>query len=55
MRVFGAVPGVGKQAILILQQIKPRNWTEIKKSRIFARALDAKISASYWLTKLPVQ
>ena len=30
MRVFGAVPGVGKQAILNLRQIKPPNWTEIK-------------------------
>ena len=30
VRVFGAVPAVGKQAILNLRQIKPRNWTEIK-------------------------
>ena len=30
VRVFGAVPGIGKQAILILRQIKSRNWTEIK-------------------------
>ena len=30
VRVFGAVPVVGKQAILILRQINPRNWTEIK-------------------------
>ena len=30
VRVFDAVPGVGKQAILILRQIKPRNWMEIK-------------------------
>ena len=30
VRLVGAVPRVRKQAFLILQQIKPRNWTEIK-------------------------
>ena len=49
VRVFGAVPGVGKQAILNLRQIKPRNWTEIKD--FCCKKWDAKISASYCLTK----
>ena len=30
VRVFSAVPGVGNQVILVLRQIKPRNWTEMK-------------------------
>ena len=39
VHVFGALPGVGKQAILILRQIKPRNWTE---SRTFAAKIGCK-------------
>ena len=45
-------PGVGKQAFLILDK---SNYEIEQKSRVFARVLDAKILASYWLTKLPAQ
>ena len=52
VRVFGAVPGVGKQAILILRQIKPRNWMEIKDCcwcigcKNFSKLLADKIAGS---------
>ena len=44
VRVSVAVPGVGKQAILILRQINRNQGFLLQK-------LNAKNSASYWLTK----
>ena len=55
VRVLGAVPGVGKQSFLILRQIKPRNWTEIKdfcwctECKILSELLADKIDGSVML------